>query len=314
MDVEVRPYDAALANDWLKLLKQSRNGIFLYDRAFIEYHGCRFTDFSALAYMGGQPVALLPASIDKESGAATSHAGLTFGGFVFDRMLRGPAALAVIDETLRALKNWGASSLVLKILPYPFCKYPSGEADYGLWRNGFGVIRRDLSSLLYLRDPIPFNKSKIQSVKRARKEALVCVDISASAFYFLLEDVLRKKHGVTPVHSLAEMEMLIGRFPENIFLRGVMKDGAILAGIMIFNYGNIWHTQYMAASDDGRALGALDLIINEVIGEATRSNVDYLSFGVSTEDFGCTLNDGLLWQKESYGARSIVHEFMSGML
>ena len=83
---------------------------------------------------------------------------------------------------------------------------------------------------------------------------------------------------------------------------------------MLYRYGAVWHTQYMAASSEGRKLGALDLIVGGLIEEAREAGAQWLSFGTSTTDGGRTLNEGLLWQKESYGGRSITHDFMHGML
>ena len=75
MSILVKRYASGLAADWLKILTNSRNGVFFFDRNFIEYHGDRFTDFSAIAYFDGEPMALLPACIDVASGHASSHAG-----------------------------------------------------------------------------------------------------------------------------------------------------------------------------------------------------------------------------------------------
>jgi hypothetical protein len=95
---------------------------------------------------------------------------------------------------------------------------------------------------------------------------------------------------------------------------GACLDGNLLAGAMIFRYGHVWHTQYLACSESGRALGALDLVISTVKEKATEAGAQYLSFGTSTEQDGRVLNMGLLWQKESFGARSIVCDSMSGEL
>jgi hypothetical protein len=35
----------------------------------------------------------------------------------------------------------------------------------------------------------------------------------------------------------------------------------------------------------------------------------YFSFGISTEEQGQYLNEGLIRNKESYGARAVVHDF-----
>lgn len=314
MNVSVKRYVPSLAGDWFDILENSRNGIFLFDRNFIDYHGDRFTDFSALVYLNHEPVALLPAAIDMTSGHVSSHPGLTFGGIVLKRELRGDVVINLIYTLLDSLKEWGAQNLTVKLLPYIFATYPSAEVEYALWRRGFLLVRRDLSSILPLQNPIPFNTSKVQSVKKAKKAGLIVGVPSVTSFHELLENVLKAKHGLSPVHSLSEMELLISRFPERIFVRAATNGDALLAGALIFNYGHIWHTQYLAASDAGRALGALDLVIDSVINEARNEGVSHISFGVSTEEAGAVLNQGLIWQKESYGARSITHDFMSGAL
>lgn len=314
MSISVKRYAPGLAGDWIKILANARNGIFIFDRNFIEYHGDRFTDFSALAYLDGEPVALLPSSIDVASAHASSHAGLTFGGVVLKRELRGDVAINLIYSLLDSFKEWGATTLTVKLLPQIFATYPSAETDYALWRRGFSLVRRDLSSILPLQNSLPFNTSKAQSVKKARKAGLIVEVASFAGFHALLKNVLSTQHGVSPVHSLKEMELLAARFPERIFVRAATKGDALVAGALIFNYGHIWHTQYLASSDAGRALGGLDLVIDSVIDEARSQGVTHLSFGASTEDAGTVLNQGLIWQKESYGARSITHDFMTGVL
>lgn len=314
MNVSIRRYVPGLVGDWSKVLASSRNGVFLFDRNFIEYHGDRFVDFSAVAYLDDEPVALMPTSIDQASGHASSHAGLTFGGVVLKRELRGEVSISVINAILDSLKDWGAKTLTVKLLPQIFCTYPSAEMEYALWRRGFSLVRRDLSSILPLSNALPFNTLKARSVKKASKAGLIVGIASLVDFHALLDNVLRAQHGVSPVHSLSEMELLAARFPESIFVRAATKDDELLAGTLIFNYGDIWHTQYLASSDAGRALGALDLVIDSVIDEARSRGATHLSFGTSTEEAGTVLNKGLIWQKESYGARSITHDFMTGTL
>lgn len=73
MDILIKRYAPSLLGDWSNILTGSRNGVFLFDRSFVEYHGDRFIDFSAIAYVDEEPVALLPASIDVGTGRATSH-------------------------------------------------------------------------------------------------------------------------------------------------------------------------------------------------------------------------------------------------
>lgn len=66
----------------------------------------------------------------------------------------------------------------------------------------------------------------------------------------------------------------------------------------------------MASSDEGYLAGALDFLIKKLIDDYSSQKM-FFSFGVSTESNGKTLNQGLLFQKESFGARSVVHDIWS---
>lgn len=314
VNIRVERYAPQVMAAWGQVLRDSRNGIFQFERDFIEYHGERFVDMSAVAYIDARPVAIIPAAFDPQTSRVSSHPGLTFGGPVFVRDLRGDTAIGVLEAMLDTFRDWGATSCLVKLLPEAFATYPSAEAAYVLWRKGFQLVRRDLSSLLPLDGSMPFNESKRQAVKKARKHGLVVTAIGTDTYHDLLTQVLQAQHATQPVHSKAELALLHSRFPANILARGALLDGRLLAGTLVFNYGHVWHTQYLASSDEGRTLGALDLVMAETINEARGSGAAFISFGTSTENGGQILNQGLLWQKESYGARAIVHDFMEGRL
>lgn len=312
--IRIERYSPALLDAWTEVLCHARNGIFQFDRNYIEYHGDRFEDMSAVAYVDGRPAAVMPAAFDPVLRKVVSHPGLTFGGAVLARNLRGDAALAVVDALLDAFRDWGATSCLVKMLPHALASYPSAEVDYGLWRRGFTLVRRDLSSLLPLAGAIPFNSSKTNAVRRARKLGVGVTDAPVEIFHAILCDVLMAQHGVKPVHSLDELQRLHANFPEDILVRVAVLGQQVLAGTLVFRYGHAWHTQYMANSDEGRRVGALDLVVSELIVEAAAAGASHVSFGASTINRGLDVNYGLLWQKESYGARTMVHDFMEGVL
>ena len=64
----------------------------------------------------------------------------------------------------------------------------------------------------------------------------------------------------------------------------------------------------MANSQRGREVGALDLVIDRLINEIYKDK-KYFDFGISNEDNGRYLNEGLINQKEGFGARAVVHDF-----
>ena len=63
----------------------------------------------------------------------------------------------------------------------------------------------------------------------------------------------------------------------------------------------------MVNSNAGRDIGALDLLIYHLINKYKETK-QYFDFGISTENNGIILNNGLISQKEGFGARTVVYE------
>lgn len=131
-------------------------------------------------------------------------------------------------------------------------------------------------------------------------------DDSFRSFIELENEVLSEHHDTTAVHSPDEINLLHSRFPDNIKLFGAVKDDKMIAGVMIFEYENVVHTQYMAANDLARNLGALDLTVKYII-DKYKETKKWLDFGISTENDGLVLNEGLISQKEGFGGRTIAY-------
>src|SRR5438270_781606 len=94
--VRYQPQQAAL---WDDFVGRSRNGVFLFQRGYMDYHADRFHDFSLLFLEEDKLVAVMPASV--RDGVLSSHGGLTFGGVVSDERMRTPVMLGLFDA-LRA--------------------------------------------------------------------------------------------------------------------------------------------------------------------------------------------------------------------
>ena len=83
----------------------------------------------------------------------------------------------------------------------------------------------------------------------------------------------------------------------------------MLAGVVLYETDRVAHCQYVAASPDGRAVGALDLLFDHLLNVVYR-DIPYFDFGSSHEDVGRAINLGLIEQKEGFGARSVIHEHL----
>lgn len=314
MSIKIARYSSDLRGDWDAVLASSKNGIFQFDRNFIEYHGSRFTDYSMIVYCDDRPTAIFPAAISADGSKIISHPGITFGGFVLRRDVWSKDSFCIVDGVLDRLKCDGFREVYIKLLPTLFTNYPSSEIDYALWRRGFALFRRDLSSVLPTENPLPPSKLRRRQALKAEKAGVSLSSTGIEAFHLILSATLRERHAVDPVHTLDELKLLQATFPNKILLRVANRCGATLAGSLLFLYERVWHTQYLATSEEGRKLGALDFVIGKIIDEARNRGAEYISFGASTTDNGKQLNEGLLWQKESFGARAIVHDFVQGAL
>lgn len=59
---EVRPYSNDNAAEWNAFIAGSKQGTFLLDRGYMDYHRDRFDDFSLMVYFKSKLFALLPAN------------------------------------------------------------------------------------------------------------------------------------------------------------------------------------------------------------------------------------------------------------
>ena len=133
-------------------------------------------------------------------------------------------------------------------------------------------------------------------------------------YWEVLTNVLLTRHDTRPVHSLIEITQLANAFPSSIQLfTALTSNGDIAAGCVLFITSKVVHIQYIAASDEGRALGALDWLFQHIIDHAREHypNAVYLDFGISTEQQGLVLNEGLIFQKEGFGARGVCYDAYS---
>ncbi|HEY4085616.1 MAG TPA: hypothetical protein VGM43_06740 [Bryobacteraceae bacterium] len=90
--MKVETYSPAARAEWNAFVAASRNGTFLFDRAYMEYHADRFPDHSRLIRNGkGELIAIFPASAAGDTVA--SHGGLTYGGCILSERMTAPLML-----------------------------------------------------------------------------------------------------------------------------------------------------------------------------------------------------------------------------
>ena len=299
-------YDESCKGAWNAFVEASRNGTFLFNRDYMDYHRDRFPDHSWLFLANGRIAAVLPGTI--RDGAFSSHGGLTYGGFLCSRdtSLRQVAScFELLDVELRRL---GVTKCVYKAIPYFYHRIPTQEDLYVLFRKGALLVGRSLSSTIDMATRVPFTESRRGGIRKARR---LGIKVEASEdfkdFWRILSENLMRNHGVHPVHSEQEITLLRDRFPERIRLFGAFRDSCLLGGAVVYKMGPAVHVQYIAASDEGKACGALDCLFDTLVHEIY-STARYFDFGTSTEQMGQVLNEPLLFQKEGFGGRAVAYD------
>ena len=304
----IKPYNLDYdLQTWNNFIANSRQGTFLLNRNFMDYHSDRFVDYSLMFYdHNGKLVAVLPANINDN--IIFSHQGLSYGGLVYGEDTKVVDVLNCFISLKAYAQNHQIKKIIYKRIPYIYHNYTADEDLYALFLNDAILIRRDIGFVIDNRSRISWNNLRKRSLKKAIKEQLtVKVNEDYISYHKMLSEVLGNKYNTRPVHSIEEMQNLSGKFPQNIRLICSFIKDKMLSGVWIFIEKDIIHTQYIVVSEEGKKCGALEIVMDFLLKEY--SNKKYLSFGISTEKSGQYLNEGLSWQKESLGGRGICYDF-----
>lgn len=298
-------YNSSLASEWDRVVEESRNGTFLFKRNYLDYHSDRFSDHSLMFELGGEIVALLPAN--QKEWVIYSHQGLTYGGVIMTSRCKGAVVLEIFEKMIGYYRANGIKAIIYKPVPHIYHIKPSEEDIYALYRYKAELYSCGISSTIDLTQEICFNSLRTRGVKKALANNVeIKEELNFAPFWEMLTQNLQQRHSVSPVHTLKEIEMLRDRFPENIRLYTASQSNELLAGVVIYETATCIHSQYIATSQKGRDLSALDLLFLNLIKERYKE-YRYFDFGISTESNGDILNNGLLSQKEGFGATATIY-------
>lgn len=307
--VTVRKYYDSDNEVWNEFNASSKNSLFMFDRNYMDYHKDRFKDHSLMFWEEDKLIAIFPAS---ESGKElVSHGGLTYGGFISDSKMKQHTMNECFERLIEYARDNDFKEIYYKIIPHIYHEQPSEEDLYSLFVNKAELIRVEAATVINLTNPLKMPKGRKAQISRARREEVVIEERSSlqdfENFINLENQVLSERHETKAVHTGAELKLLKDRFPENIHLFIANYNGEMIAGTVVYEYDQVVHTQYMAANDVARQIGALDLAISTVIEKYKESKL-WLDFGISTENSGMILNIGLISQKEGFGGRTDVYQ------
>lgn len=320
----ILPYSINKREAWNRFVQESKQGTFLIDRNFMDYHADRFFDCSLLVYgddvdesdvTDDSLIALFPANWREEEKTVYSHQGLTYGGLITKSSITQTEVMQIMQKILMYYEGYlGAKAMVYKPIPYIYSRVPAQEDLYALFRAGGQLENRSVATVVSTAHPLNMRTLRIRQAKKALEHGFYIERIkdtdsqSLAEYWSLLESVLMEYHQAKPVHTLEEIALLMHRFPKQIKLFVVRNtDRQIVSGIVVFETDLVAHVQYIASAAEGRKYGALDLLLRHLCNEKYKDK-DYVDFGTSTENGGHFLNEGLIFQKEGFGGRAVCYD------
>jgi len=314
--LRVTRYQPDNAAAWDAFVRASKNGTFLHERRYMDYHADRFADHSLLLWQDDQLCALLPAHV-RGDGVA-SHNGLTYGGLLvrIDARLLGVAAC--FDALVGYLTDAGMSALLYKAIPSIYHRARADEDLFALARLGATLVRRQVLLAVQPAAAPRWSELRVRGTKKAAKAGVTVRECSSdgagdaddwAGFWALNSANLRERHDAAPVHSLDEITRLARACVGHIRLFVAEIAGVLCAGVLVYESDMVARAQYIASDAHGRTVGALDAVFAHLLRERYPDK-PWFDFGSSHTDEaqGLTfaLNSGLIAQKEGFGASAIL--------
>ncbi len=294
--------------EWDLFVKNSKQGTFLLERSYMDYHSDRFHDHSLMIYKNDKLYAILPGN--EADHTFYSHQGLTYGGLITNSKATADDVCKVFAQINQYLKQQGFQKVIYKSVPRIYHQLPAEEDLYALFKECRAQIcARNISAVIDLQHPLKWYNIRKQGAKKATSQGIrIEYSEDYNNFWELLSTNLMQTYHAQPVHTLEEIRMLHERFPENIKLYvALQEDGKMLGGTLLYITPQVVHTQYISASEEGKQKHALDALFLRLIQHEYKDCL-FFDFGTSNEDGGKILNTSLIYQKEGFGGRGVVYD------
>ena len=327
MAFEVKPYSEEYEDLWDKfVLEKSMNGTFLQTRKFINYHPKdRFTDASVMVFKGNDLVAVVLGCIvyEGETKVYFSHKGTTFGGYIVSKQIYNVSNLSeIMDLCEEYIKSLEVSSIFLKQTASIFHRESADLIDYFLYQKGY----KEYSELNFYMNLDKYKEDVISCFTSGKRRDYRYSLKNAFEFRALERNEIKDFHRILTmnhdrlelptIHTVQDLlDLKYERFSDRIDFYGVFYEGNMIAGSMIFKFGEgVYHTQYLCSDDAYLKLFPMDFLITNLIEQAVKEEMNVFTFGICTEDRGRYINFGLSRFKEGFGAKYCINKSFEKMI
>ena len=172
MAFEIKRYDGSKdKEEWNLFVKDSKQGTFLLDRSYMDYHSDRFTDHSLLIYRQGKLYALLPAN--ERDHTLYSHQGLTYAGLLTSAKATTEDICQVFIAVNAYLKSAGFQKVVYKAIPWIYHQIPAEEDLYAIVKECHAHIAvRNIASVIDMSHPLKWRRDRHYGANKAATDGI----------------------------------------------------------------------------------------------------------------------------------------------
>jgi hypothetical protein len=305
------------AGEWDSFVRKSDNGTLFHERNFLGYHPeGRFTDDSLYFTRNGKLFAVFPAADIHRNGKRilSSHGGASYGGFVHHPDLNLQDAFTLVEQMKDYAVQKGYDAIQLTLPPVIYSGHISNYLDFALIKNGFGYLKREISSVVDLSFQgeeqllSGFRPEARTALKKARRMGVTIREChNYQEYYEILKKNLRMRHGVSPTHSLDELLLLQQKYPRDIRLWGAFAGDKLIAGVCNFSANQrVVLAFYISHDEEFQEYRAVNLLFTEIMKQYSKEGFAFLDFGIFTVNM--EPNWGLGRFKENFGSRGIFRD------
>jgi hypothetical protein len=292
---------------WDAFVEESNNGTVFHRLGFLAYHGDRFAARAhPIAWTKGDALhAVMPLALFPEDGGlvARSPFGASYGGIAVREGLSLQRAGELVGSLPEYLRAQGATKLVVTPPPKLCFARADDYLEFQLLRIGATCVRSELTSYIPVEEE-PLEGFRHSAVKAVRKAIAHDVRVEESddvdTFYDILTEN-RGRFGAVPTHSRDEIRWLLENLPDHIKLFLARRDGAAIAGSLVFRVNRRAILDfYWAHLEEHQGLRPVSLLVYEITRWARRNGFAWFDFGTQTVDM--VPREGSTRFKETFGA------------
>jgi len=303
MILNIIKYDHSYFEIWDTFLKDALFSTVYHTRNFISYHPeDRFKDESILIYNENELICVLPCC--KKGDNYFSYTGSTYGGPAISKKYSKIKYMQIIINKIfeyydNKIEFRLANDIYFKESIYTLY-YLLGQKNRIYTELSWYINTDDIFI-----DNISHKRNKNSFIKTLKNKDIICDYFNNDEDYIKFYDILKKNlntnHNSNPTHCLEEFLKIKDLLKDKQKLYLVKNKDNILGGVYVIKVTNqCYYTFYISRNIDlDKSDMSIIYLMYKISEDAKKENIKYIDYGITTEEYGKIINNGLSNYKES---------------